>query len=109
VLGLAAGAVVNQATSGLDLGAWRWWLTGDLVVIGGLWAILEYLAARPDPGTGDQAAAVPSKLDAGHGRGVEASGTQINNLDNAPSGEVVGRAGTGEDAGGDEARGADDG
>jgi len=62
-LGLAAGVVVNLTTSGLDLGAWRWWLTGDVVVIGALWAILEYLAARPDPGTANPATAASSIVD----------------------------------------------
>jgi tetratricopeptide (TPR) repeat protein len=86
VLGLATGTVVNLATSGFDLGAWRWWLTGAVVVIGGLWAILEYRRARPDPGA---AAVAPSIVDARHSRGVQLSGTQINNFYDAPDGEVV--------------------
>jgi hypothetical protein len=89
VLGLAGGAVVNLAASGFDLGAWRWWLTGGVVVIGGVWAVLEYRRARPDPGTQDEAVAAPPVVDARHGQGVQLAGTQINNFYRAAGSDEV--------------------
>ncbi|GIF52461.1 hypothetical protein Afe04nite_70000 [Asanoa ferruginea] len=61
LLGLAGGVVTNMATSGFDVGAWRWWLTGSVVAIGGVLAILEYRREQPTAAGGGEAT-VPSPL-----------------------------------------------
>jgi len=42
MLALIGGALVNLATSGIDLSGQRWWIVGGVVLIGAIGSVLEY-------------------------------------------------------------------
>ena len=46
LIGIIVGVLVNLATSAFDVSRWRWWLVAVVVLVGTLWAAIEFWAAR---------------------------------------------------------------